>query len=368
MTERIRRQVNRSARPDEGSRCDVTAFNSGCPRDRFSKLEAPVSNIAAVLSWYLAIQLCALAALPLALRYFRALPDRGYAFAKVLGPFLVGVILWLGASYGLLRNELGGAWIASGVVALVSYAFGGHRLLREGVDGMQRTRLTYVAVVEVLFAAAYIAWVWVRAHDPAANHTEQPMDLMFMNSIWSSPTFPPRDAWLAGYPISYYYLGYWLLTTLGHIASVPPALAFNVGQAAWYGLLLTSSFGLGYNLNVLEARGQRDKGQKAAAAGSGSPVLPSYVAGLLTASFVGVIGNLQVVLEWLYAQGRESGADFRLAGRERVSRERPRDRELVHWKRLVVVAQQPRALRPGPVGQPYRGHRRVPNVQLHLGR
>ena len=146
------------------------------------------------------------------------------------------------------------------------------------------------------------SWTWVRIHDPAANHTEQPMDLMFMNSIWASPVFPPRDAWLSGYPISYYYLGYWLLTTLGHLANVPPATAFTIGQASWYGLLLTGSFGVAYNLTALADADQTgpaaDEADESARAG-----WMSGLAGLSAAVFVGVIGNLQGVLEWLYAQG-----------------------------------------------------------------
>ncbi len=178
--------------------------------------------MADIAPWYVAMQLCAVAALPLAIRFFGDLPDRGYAFAKVLGVFLVGVALWLGTSYGLLRNEFGGAMLALGAVTAVSYGFGGWRALQAAWDDTAsagRGRQWYVVSVETLFLVAFGVWAWVRAHDPAANHTEQPMDLMFMNSIWTSPTYPPRDAWLAGYPISYYYLGYWLLTTLGHLSS-----------------------------------------------------------------------------------------------------------------------------------------------------
>ena len=47
-------------------------------------------------SWYLAVQLVSLAALPLTLTTFANLPDRGYAFSKSLGIFLVGFTLWLG--------------------------------------------------------------------------------------------------------------------------------------------------------------------------------------------------------------------------------------------------------------------------------
>ncbi len=262
-------------------------------------------SLAELLPWYLAIQLCALAVLPLALRFFHALPDSGYVFSKTLGILFVGLVLWIGANYSLLRNDFGGAWISLGIIAAVSYAFGGYHALKSATLTMTRRGIWYVVFAELLFVGSFLVWAWVRANDPAANHTEQPMDLMFMNSLWTSPTLPANDAWLSGYPISYYYLGYWLLVTLGQLSSTPPALAFNIGQASWYGLLLLSSFGLGFNLYKLtldhpQHNGDRSENSRGGAEHVG---IRATIAGMITAVFVGVIGNLQVILEWLYAHG-----------------------------------------------------------------
>ena len=263
-------------------------------------------------SWYLVVQLITAAALPLTLRLFVNLADRGYAFAKSLGILLVGVILWLGTSYGLLRNEAGGAWLALARLAALSLTirggwrrgryFGGNRSAAQGATGVEGAgasgpalarsarfpvSVRYLVFIELLFLLAFAVWAYVRAYDPAANHTEKPMDLMFMNSIWSSPTFPPRDAWLSGYAISYYYLGYWLLTTVGRLAGQPPAISYTVGQACWFGLLLIGCAGVGYNLLRRAGRGERT----------------AVAGGLLSAVAVGVTGNLQVIFEWLYANG-----------------------------------------------------------------
>lgn len=238
------------------------------------------------LAWYVVVQLITLATLPLTLRLFTNLADCGYAFAKSLGILLVGLVLWLGTSYGLLRNENGGAWLAVVIVAGGSVAVGRRRwqTLWSGAVPLSRR---YILVVELLFLLAFATWAFVRAHDPAANHTEKPMDLMFMNSIWVSPTYPPQDAWLSGYAISYYYFGYWLLVTVGRLAGQPPETAFSVGQACWFGLLLIGCVGVVYNLLRRGGRG----------------VQSALAGGLLGAVAVGVTGNLQIVLEWLYARG-----------------------------------------------------------------
>lgn len=247
--------------------------------------------VADFLLWYLVVQLVSLAALPLALRLFAALPDRGFAFAKSLGILLLGFILWLGTSYGVLRNETGGAWLALALVVLLSMAAGREQIVDLWVGRRQHGR--YILVVEALFFVAFAMWTLVRAHDPGINHTEQPMDLMFMNGIWTSPTFPPRDPWLAGYAISYYYFGYWLLVTLAHLSGQTPEIAYNLGQACWFGLLLLGSFGVGYNLLAADGGRQTTDGGGLSAA----------VGGLLSAVAIGVTGNLQGILEWLHAQG-----------------------------------------------------------------
>ena len=262
------------------------------------------SLIRQFLGWYLVVQVLALLALPLTLRVLARLPDRGYSAAKVVGILLVSVVMWLGYSYGLMRHDVGSAWLSVAVVAVLSAVAGRGELAQIRRARRLPVSWRYVLLVELLFLAGFALWALVRAHDPAINHTEQPMDLMFMNSIWTSATFPPQDAWLAGYPVSYYYLGYWLLTVLGRLAGQPPEIAYNLGQANWYGLLLIGSFGLVYNLLALPRTGAVDD------AGI-RPKRSAALGGLLAAVWVAVAGNLQITLEWLYAHGVKLNALLR---------------------------------------------------------
>ena len=280
------------------------------------------------IAWYLTVLAVSIAATPLTLRAFQALPDRGYAFARVLGIFLVSLLLWLGTSYGLLRNTAGGAWLALIIVALMSVWVFRHHSGNEGGGLLSRLHRAvrwssswkYVLRVEILFLVSFAAWTYVRAYDPAISHTEQPMDLMFINGIWSSPTYPPRDPWLSGHAISYYYFGYWMISTLAHISAQPPEIAYNVGQACWFGLLITSSFGIGYNLFCLASRErgetsgsseQVDSSEEGEKTGRVKGFLP-LAAGLLTSTAVALTSNLHVILEWLYAQGVRMNSLIRL--------------------------------------------------------
>ncbi len=250
------------------------------------------------LAWYLVIFLIHLATLPLTLRLFAVLPDKGYAFGRSLGILLVGYLFWLGYSLGLIRNEMGGAWLSLLMVAAGAFYLGRNQLtdLRSGALRLDRAG---VVMTEAIFFIAFLLWATVRAYSPSAAHTEQPMDLMFMNSIWASPSFPPQDAWLAGYPISYYYFGYWLLAMLGRLAGQAPEVAYNLGQASWWGLLLVGSFGVVYNLLAAGGRGDGP----CDASGDGVRRGGAILGGVLAALAVGVAGNAQGIMEWLYANG-----------------------------------------------------------------
>ena len=247
--------------------------------------------IAQFLSWYLVIQVITLLTLPLAWRLLSFLPDRGYGSARILGILLAGYGLWIAYSFGLVRFEAGGAWLAVLLLAVISVAVGWPILRAWRDTGEAPVSGRYVLVVETIFLVAFAFWALVRAYDPAANHTEKPMDLMFINSIAASPAYPPQDAWLSGHPIAYYYFGYWLLATLGKLAGQPPEITYNLGQAAWYGLLLSGAFAVGYNL--VQAAGKRFG--------------TATWGGLIAALLVGVAANVQAVLEWLYALGLPVG-------------------------------------------------------------
>ena len=255
------------------------------------------------LAVYLVVQVITVAALPLALHFFAALPDRGYVFARLLGILLTGYLFWIGYSVGIWRNEIGGAWLALVAVAVISIVVSKKEIERlrdwrlEIGDSARSPQspisqspdlppLRYILLAELLFLLAFAAWAWVRAHDPAADHTEQPMDLMFMHSIRASLTYPPQDAWLAGYPISYYYFGYWLMNMVGLMAGQTAAVSYNLAQALWFGLLASGAFAVGYNL-VAAA------GRRFGWAGGG----------LIATLLVSLSANVQGLLEWLHANG-----------------------------------------------------------------
>ncbi len=226
-----------------------------------------------------------LMALPLALYLFRNLPDRGYAFSKAIGLLVLGYLLWLSGSLGVLSNTRTSIFVLLGLMAVAS----GLLFLRRRQEFLLSLRrlLPYVLAAEVLFAALFAGLALLRAYTPGIYHTEQPMDFAFLNATYRSRTFPPVDPWLSGHSISYYYFGYLLSATVSKLTGIAPASAYNLSLAMFFALSGVGAFGLVFNL----VRWLKSSWRGAIASGVAAAFL------LLVAS------NLEGALEMAYARG-----------------------------------------------------------------
>ena len=274
--------------------------------------------MSAIFSWWLVIQIFALAALPLGWRLFGRLPGRGYPLAKALGLLLVSYVLWMGASIRWLPNTVGGIAVALLIVAALSIWLG-REGLRRGDDetgarplvAWLRSHWSLILTTELLFALVFVAWAAFRAYNPEIAGTEKPMEFAFINGVLGSRFFPPQDPWLSGYGISYYYFGYIMLGLLIRLTNVDPAVGFNLGVALWYALVMVGAFGVVYEL-VMIGRRTTDDGRQTS---DDDPSRITYHAsripgmgrgigfGLLGALFVGFIGNLEGLVDSAYQRG-----------------------------------------------------------------
>lgn len=259
-----------------------------------------------VLSWWLIAQILGWAALPIAYRTLRWLPDRGYAFSKPLGLLLASYILWLSASTGFLRNETGGILAAILLLAAVSawiFFRGKEReagAIRQSLPAFLRQNARLVWSVEILFAAGLAAWAILRAYAvfkimPAGG--EKFMEMAFMNGILNSPQFPPLDPWLSGFAISYYYFGYVMMALMTRLSAAPPGVGFDLYDALLFAMTLAGVFGVVYNLVAIGLS------QRPEPTASRTASRPAIRYGFLGALLVVVMGNLEGLLEALYARG-----------------------------------------------------------------
>src|SRR5689334_3932692 len=107
-------------------------------------------SLISFLKWYLVVLIAGLLALPLAFRFFKHLPDRGYAFIKPLGLLTIGYAFWLLGSFGFLRNDVASIVLAAALIA----GIGLFRLKRPGLaelGGWLRSQLPTIILIEVVF-------------------------------------------------------------------------------------------------------------------------------------------------------------------------------------------------------------------------
>lgn len=261
-------------------------------------------------SWYLTVSLLGWLTFSLAFRLFPALADRGYSLSRTLGLLVWGYVFWLLTSLGISQNDAGGLLLGLLVLAGLSIwalqtiesrrrgednSFGNLSILVAWVKHNRRLVLN----VEILFFIAFAFLALVRASNPELTSAEKPMELMFINAILRSPTFPPNDAWLSGYAISYYYFGYVMTAMLAKLTGVPGTAAHNLMTALIFALGAIGSYGILYNLLAIADRGPKTEDSES------QPTvyrLPSTVA-FFAPLFLLLVSNAEAFLEILHRRG-----------------------------------------------------------------
>ncbi len=268
-------------------------------------------------SWYLTVTLLGWLTFPLVYRLFPALADRGYSLSRAAGLLVWGYVFWLLTSLGLSQNDAGGLLLGLLILAGLSLwvlrsierrksgegsPFGNLSILVSWFKHNRRLVLS----VEGLFLVAFVFLAFARASNPELTSAEKPMELMFINAILRSPTFPPRDAWLSGYAISYYYFGYVMTAMLAKLTSVPGSAAHNLMTALIFALGAIGSYGILYNLLALRWNSEIENREpdKPEIANPKSRI-PNSVSrfSFLAPLFLLIVSNVEGLLEILHRRG-----------------------------------------------------------------
>jgi YYY domain-containing protein len=248
------------------------------------------------LTFWFAASLVGAAALPLAFAFFSRLPDRGYAFSRIVGLLLLGYALWIGASVGLFPNSRGTVILLLSLLAIASLVAVSRQ--REAFIAYVRAGWRYIVFVELLFAAVFAAAVFLRSFVPEIQGGEKQFELAFLSSLARNPTYPPEDPWLSGSPISYYYFGYLMMASLTNLSGLGTNYTFFLSLSLVAAMAATAVFGVVYNL-IASTR-----------AGGGlslprGPRLPprAVVFGLAGVGLLLVVSNLEGLFELMARHG-----------------------------------------------------------------
>ena len=199
-----------------------------------------------IVAWWLVAEVLGAVAIPICFLFFRGLPDRGLGFSKIAGLLLVGYLSWLVEELQFLDFRR-----ATVIAVMVLLAGGSAWLvgkdwpdLKVFLASKRRLLLSY----ELIFLAGFLFLAWFRGFNPDIAGTEKPMDFALINGILRSGQFPPKDPWMSGFNISYYYFGYYLVALMIKLSGVMPAIGFNLALASVFGLTALGVSALLYNL------------------------------------------------------------------------------------------------------------------------
>ena len=276
-----------------------------------------------VVAWLVVMQLMALAALPVALAVFRSLPEGGYLLAKLLGILAVSLVAWLLASLQWMAFSFGSVLVGVGAVGLVSCLV--LPFTWSAILSFFRERWRVIAICEVVFIAAFLAFVVLRMANPDLWHPwqggEKPMDTAYLNAVLKSSFMPPYDPWYAGGYLNYYYWGQFIVASFIHATGIDTAIAVNLAVPMFFALTVAAAFSVVYNLaesarTKLSQRLAQRVPDEPPSRGAGAFAWSPVVAGVAAALFVTVIGNLDGAIQsienlWAFLQGEPlRGFDF----------------------------------------------------------
>ncbi len=216
-----------------------------------------------LLQMWALVELLGLICLPLTITVFHNLPDRGWAFSKVIAIALLAFCVWLPLMYihTLPFNQM---FIAGILLILSAIGIIGFVRTYRSIIKVLRAHLIYIVACELIFLGMVFLLGWIRSYGPDIRSFEMFMDEGFIAGIMRSPHLPPNDMWFSGYPINYYYYAHFNVAVLAKLLGQPPSIAFNTGICMFFGLTAVNLFGVTCNV-VAWARHLRTRATRAEA-------------------------------------------------------------------------------------------------------
>lgn len=192
--------------------------------------------------WYVMLLAIGLVFFPFVRAIFHDFYDYGYGFAKAFGIAIVSYISFVLGVYHIVPFTTPSLYIIIAIFAYLAYR------LHKAQPHLTDHRKMLILIEEVLCLGCLFAWSYVRAHEPSIRGLEKYMDFGFINSAIRGDYFPPKDIWLAGKDINYYYFGHITGAVLTKISLLPSYITYNLILAQLFALSIVGTFTLGFNI------------------------------------------------------------------------------------------------------------------------
>lgn len=197
--------------------------------------------------WWLVFFGGGVALFPLTAKMFAKSSDLGYPFSKILFLSISPFIFWTLGSYKIVSfREIENYYLLFPAIFIFSFlVFREGRIIRKLLN---KKIIKTIFLEEALFSFAFIAWAVVRSREPSLESLEKFMDFGIINSILRSDFLPPKDMWLSGFNLNYYYFGHFVVAFLIKLSKVVPEIGYNLTLASLFGITLIGTLSIGLNL------------------------------------------------------------------------------------------------------------------------
>lgn len=199
-------------------------------------------EIISIFYWYASIFGLGIISLPFTFLLFRKFSYLGYGFAKTIGIAATSYIGFLFLTSKLLSFDKLSVYLAIFIWLSVNIAllYKNQKLIKKY---LRKSTLSFL-LIEFLFFAGFISWTLIRSYQPDIEGLEKFMDFGFVNSTLKSEYLPPRDMWLSGHSINYYWYGHYATAFLIKISGIHSGIGYNLMIATIFGLSIASIFNI----------------------------------------------------------------------------------------------------------------------------
>ncbi len=192
--------------------------------------------MAALISWWILIEVMGFLALPLTFRLFGPGMSHGYPFAKILFVVFWTYLAWLAGFVVPMSVAVYASLAVVSAAGIAGYVF--DRNLREWLSGPGRAAILRH---DMLWTIGFAFFAFQRSMVPDISGAEKFMDFAFLNSLANTDTMPPPDPWMSGGVINYYYFGYLMYANLARVFTEPIFITYNLCVATIGGLAFSQT-------------------------------------------------------------------------------------------------------------------------------
>lgn len=169
--------------------------------------------------WYIAFFIFGIIGLPFVYFFFNKWVDKGYVFAKFVGFLLVTIPIWILSSFKILHFSELNVTLFTIILLILSLIL----ILKFKI------KISKLMILEeIIFFVITFAWNLIRATNPRIEGTEKMMNMAFINSIFKTEYFPPKDMWMTPESVNYYYIGHYMYAFVSKLTSIPTNFVYNL--------------------------------------------------------------------------------------------------------------------------------------------